>query len=133
MGPVTLSPASGNASPVPIVTVGNLTFSAGCSGDAYGAQAFLWLSSSVAHAAYTALVFSTVRTYTETYASGDTGTGNNTLAQESNPAGVPLFLTVVGSALSSTGQQVFYNLHIAQNARGATDNKCIVGGSFVVT
>jgi hypothetical protein len=127
--PMTGSPGS---SPT-LIVLGQLTFYGFCYSNGSIETVGLAMRSSADHAAYADL--------TQAAAGGDKYRDPNVLsgfaytlaAVAGQGSGSAAFAPVTGEALSADGHEVFYNLYMGQNARGATGDKCVFGGSFVVT
>ncbi len=113
---------------VPLITLGKFTFDEVC-------QSFGGLQG----VAYLLKSSTSGSSWAETSSNNYTPNSNPNLggvqiiAGETIGAGTPEFVSVNGEALSSDGHGVSYNLYMGQNARGASDDSCVFGGSFIVS
>lgn len=121
----------GSTTPTPVATIGQLAFIGLCQFGSYSQRLELQIESSAAHSAYADL---TKDSYGTTYGDGDmpANTARTLAATFQLNTPTTIFIPVTGEALSVDGHQVSYDLYMAQNAQGATNNQCVFGGSFVV-
>jgi hypothetical protein len=115
-----------------LAVIGQLTFIGTCydEGAGHPQVVYLYIRSSVDHAAYADLTQAASGT---TWGNADMTAGSTYgLAFANTASGGKVFTPVTGEALSADNHQVFYQLYMAQNARGVTNGQCVFGGSFAV-
>jgi len=139
VGPATLTvpPLCPDCGPdvdfVDLATIGDLTFTGGCSTQDPAAdedqEVSIFVKSAVNHSTYASL---TQAAAGGTFGNGDmtAGTGYD-LAHITLPFGTPNFNPISGSAVEPNGKEVVFNLYQGMNSRNQP-NQCIFGGSFVV-
>ena len=128
-GPTTVPACTTVSCPgVPLITLGKFTFDEVCQsfGGLQGVTYLLRSSTSGSSWAETSS-----NNYTPN--SNPNLGGVQIIAGETIGAGTPEFVSVNGEALSSDGHGVSYNLYMGQDARGASDDSCVFGGSFIVS
>jgi hypothetical protein len=135
LGPTTIAacnPAQGTCDSSGLITIGQLTFSKKCisNPNPMGEEdAILYVASSAAHSAVVLV------TTTGAQASQpDMSAGTSYLLADAFNAtvGTPELAAVSGETLSADGHEISFTLYAGQNLRGASDGRCVFGGTLVV-
>jgi hypothetical protein len=134
LGPTTVAacnPAQGTCDSSGLITIGQLTFSKKCisNPNPMGEDAILDVASSAAHSAVVLV------TPTGSQASQpDMSAGTEYLVGDAfnGTVGTPELVAFSGEALTADGHEISFDLYAGQNLRGASDGRCVFGGTFVV-
>jgi hypothetical protein len=132
IAPISAPPAGPFAGPT-VATMGPLTIQGDCIADGNTQEVNLWVTSTTAHAAYTAAVSAGVTTDQIEDMTVDSA---NLLARiDPTTYGDPEIGSVSGTALLPNGHSVAFDLFLAQNVSTFGDPAlyCSYGGSYVVS